>query len=191
MGKFLAIRDKNGFPIAIPSLVLRDTGGAVTVTEEVVTRGLVADTADALDHLAAQITEVKQGATTFAVTDDYLLTDGEVDWSPAAPGTEPLAESDYLVTYKYLSPASIVIPHIDGLSIMILGFAARYSTANTGTLTYADGVKTIDYEVVNSKEFEYHHPVVMAVGADVAVSLTSGGLTVTDTLTVFYNYVGL
>ena len=57
--------------------------------------------ADALpDTAVLLIDQVKQGATVFVPGSDYLLTAGQIDWSPA--GAEPAPGSSYEVTYQYM-----------------------------------------------------------------------------------------
>jgi hypothetical protein len=80
------------------------TLNSVVITKETtqtITKGTT-NSADALPHSSVtQIIEVKQGETTYDVTDDYLLTNDTVDWSPG--GVEPSSGSSYTVKYRYLS----------------------------------------------------------------------------------------
>lgn len=70
-------------------------------TTETVLRGAVAGTTDLLGHAGVtSISLVEQGATTYAVTADYLRTGDRVDWAPG--GAEPAGGSSYDVTYRYL-----------------------------------------------------------------------------------------
>jgi hypothetical protein len=94
---------------------------SVLVTKQVtenVTRGAVAGTADLLsNNSVTAILLVKQGATTYAVTTDYIKTGDSVDWSPG--GTEPATGSTYQVTYQYL--ASVTPDAADDTSITVSG----------------------------------------------------------------------
>lgn len=66
--------------------------------------GGFAGAADALpDSSVLTIETVTQGGTAFTAATDYLLTAGQVDWSPA--GAEPAPGSSYDVTYTYLHQA--------------------------------------------------------------------------------------
>ncbi|OWV79570.1 virulence protein [Rhizobium sp. R634] len=80
----------------------------VLVTKEVtenVTRGAVGGTADLLaQNSVTEILEVKQGATTYVVTTDYLRVGDSVSWSPG--GAEPATGSTYQVKYRYLASVS-------------------------------------------------------------------------------------
>lgn len=77
----------------------------VLVTKEVtenVTRGGVGGTADLLaNNSVTAVLEVKQGATTYVATTDYLVTGDTVNWSPG--GAEPATGSTYQVKYRYLA----------------------------------------------------------------------------------------
>lgn len=75
--------------------------GAITFTvTEQVTKGASGGT-DNLAHVATQILRVGNFSTTtdYQATTDYILTGGDVDWSPA--GVEPVTGAKYFVTYKY------------------------------------------------------------------------------------------
>ncbi|AZO67695.1 DUF4815 domain-containing protein [Mesorhizobium sp. M6A.T.Cr.TU.016.01.1.1] len=77
---------------------------SVIITKEVtetIPRGAVANTTDLLGHPGVvSISQVVQGATTYDVTADYILTGDRVDWAPG--GIEPAGGSSYDVTYRYL-----------------------------------------------------------------------------------------
>lgn len=79
----------------------------VTITAEktvTMTHGGFSGAQDPLpDTSVLEILEVKQGATTYAATNDYKLTAGKVDWSPS--GAEPATGSSYTVKYRYLTVA--------------------------------------------------------------------------------------
>jgi len=86
--------------------------GAVTftVTEEV-TKGSAGGTDD-LAHPALSIIRIGNFSTTtdFAATTDYLLTGGDVDWSPG--GAEPATGQKYYVTYTYAKVAADFAPKL-------------------------------------------------------------------------------
>jgi len=75
-----------------------------TVTEQV-TKGAVNGT-DNLAHVALSIIRIGDYSTTkdYDTVTDYLLTGGDVDWSPA--GTEPATGQKYFVTYTYAKAAA-------------------------------------------------------------------------------------
>ena len=81
------------------------TISAIAITKETtasLTHGPFSGAQDLLPHSPViQILEVTQGATTYAPTDDYLLTANKVDWSPT--GAEPAPGSTYSVTYQYIA----------------------------------------------------------------------------------------
>jgi len=78
---------------------------SVTITAEktvTLTHGVTTGAQDPLpDTSVLTILEVKQGATTYAATTDYLLTSSKVNWSPA--GAEPAPGSTYTVKYQYIT----------------------------------------------------------------------------------------
>lgn len=89
----------NHGPIAAINQVLIEK----EVTETVV-RGGTAGTMDSLTNTGVlSIVEVKQGATTYVVTTDYVKSGDKVSWAPA--GTEPATGSSYTVKYRYLGVA--------------------------------------------------------------------------------------
>lgn len=72
--------------------------------------------ADALpDTGVIELELVKQGGTTYTAGTDYLLTAGQVDWSPA--GAEPAPGSSYEVTYKYMTVAAPTDVDATGFSV--------------------------------------------------------------------------
>lgn len=98
--------------------------GEKTVT---LTHGVFSGAQDQLpDTSVLALLEVKQGATTYAATTDYLLTAGRVDWSPG--GAEPSPGSTYTVKYQYIT---LVTPTaVDDYGFSVAG-------AVTGTLILA------------------------------------------------------
>lgn len=56
------------------------------------------------DTSILSLIEVKQGGTTYTLTTDYKLTNGNVDWSPT--GAEPATGSTYTVKYRYQATAT-------------------------------------------------------------------------------------
>lgn len=67
---------------------------------ETVTHGAFAGASDKLAHSSVEsIISVKQGGTTYANTTSWVLSNGEIDWSPA--GAEPAPGSTYTVEYRY------------------------------------------------------------------------------------------
>jgi len=78
-----------------------------TITDEAVDRSSVyANTADALANTATSIIRVGDapGMSNYSVTTDYLLTSGQVDWSPG--GDEPSLGETYYVSYQYAKVAA-------------------------------------------------------------------------------------
>jgi len=55
------------------------------------------------DNAVLLIEQIKQGATVYKQGADYVLTAGQIDWSPS--GAEPLPGSSYEVTYQYMLQA--------------------------------------------------------------------------------------
>lgn len=77
--------------------------------------------ADALpDESVIQIDLVKQGATTYTPGADYLLTAGQMDWSPS--GAEPAPGSTYEVTYRYM--ANVAPTAVDARGFTVTGALA-------------------------------------------------------------------
>lgn len=97
---------------------------SVLVTKQVtenVTRGAVAGTADLLsNNSVTAILTVKQGATAYNVTTDWIKTGDSVNWSPG--GAEPATGSTYQVTYQYL--ASVTPDAANDTSITVSGGVA-------------------------------------------------------------------
>lgn len=94
------------------------------------------------DTSVLSIIEVKQGATTYTATTDYLLTAGKVDWSPA--GAEPAPGSSYTVKYRYI--ANVTPTLVDDTGFTVTG-------AVTGTLvlvTYNQKLPRIDRLCINT-----------------------------------------
>lgn len=86
-------------------------------TTQTVVRGSPNNTADVLQHSPTEVLLVTQGATTYASTTSWVLTDGKIDWSPA--GAEPAVGSSYQVTYRYLD---VVTPDAIGVqSVTVSG----------------------------------------------------------------------
>lgn len=67
------------------------------------------------DTSIIQITEVKQGATTYVKGVDYQLTAGKVDWS--LTGNEPAPGSTYQVTYQYITQVTPTAVDDNGFSV--------------------------------------------------------------------------
>ena len=90
------------------------------IKEKTVTlnHGTVTGAVDPLpDTSVVSITSVVQGATTYTPTTDYLLTGGQVDWTPT--GSEPAPGSSYNVTYRYLT--TVVPTGVDATGFTITG----------------------------------------------------------------------
>lgn len=89
-------------PIQLSRFPVQAISSVVAVEEKTVTltRGGSAGGVDSLpDSSILSIVDVEQGATTFAVTTDWLLVNDTIDWSPG--GAEPAPGSSYDVTYRY------------------------------------------------------------------------------------------
>ncbi len=90
----------NHAPVATITQVLITAEKTATVVH-----GAYAGALDALgDQAIISITEVKQGATTYAQGTDYKLTADQCDWSLA--GAEPAPGSTYSITYRYFATAT-------------------------------------------------------------------------------------
>ncbi|QPC87144.1 DUF4815 domain-containing protein [Mesorhizobium sp. NBSH29] len=82
-------------PIAVVSEVT-----IVKRVTETVTHGAFSGVTDALLHSSVEsIVSVKQGGTTYTSPGSWLLSQGQIDWSPA--GAEPSPGSTYQVDYRY------------------------------------------------------------------------------------------
>jgi hypothetical protein len=67
---------------------------------ETVTHGAFSGVSDALAHSSVEsIIEVRQGGTVYASPASWLLSQGEIDWSPG--GAEPSPGSTYTIDYRY------------------------------------------------------------------------------------------
>ena len=92
-----AVIQLNRYPVSSITEVVATLEKTVTLT-----RGGTAGGQDTLPDVSVlSIVEVKQGATTYTATTDYLLNGDKVSWSPA--GSEPAPGSTYTVKYRYLS----------------------------------------------------------------------------------------
>lgn len=91
----------------------------VTITAEktvTLTRGVSSLVKDPLpDNSVLQVLEVKQGATTYTPTTDYLLVAGQMDWTPG--GAEPAPGSTYTVKYQYLTNVTPTAVDDDGFTV--------------------------------------------------------------------------
>ena len=76
---------------------------------ETVTHGGFSGVADALAHSSVEsIIEIRQGGTVYTSPASWVLSQGEIDWSPG--GAEPSAGSTYTVDYRYyenVAPVSV------------------------------------------------------------------------------------
>lgn len=67
---------------------------------ETVTHGAFSGATDALVHSSVEsIVSIKQDGKTYTTPADYLLSQGQIDWSPS--GAEPAPGSTYQVDYRY------------------------------------------------------------------------------------------
>lgn len=119
---------------------------AVSITAEKtvnMTHGVFTGAQDPLpDTSVLSILEVKQGATTYTPTTDYLLTAGKVDWTPA--GAEPAPGSTYTVKYRYITP-------VTPTAVDDTGFTVTGAVASTLVLvTYKQKLPRIDRLCLNS-----------------------------------------
>lgn len=118
----------------------------VSITEQktvTMVHGVVTGASDLLpDTSVLSLISVSQGATTYTATTDYLLTGGNVDWSPA--GAEPAPGSSYSITYQYI--ASVSPSAVDSTGFTVTG-------AVSGTLvmtTYQYKLPRIDRLCLNT-----------------------------------------
>ena len=119
---------------------------AVTITTEktvTLTHGISTGAQDPLpDTSVLAILEVKQGATTYTPTSDYLLTAGRVNWGPG--GAEPSPGSTYTVKYQYIT---LVTP----TGVDDNGFTVTGAVVGTQVLaTYSQKLPRIDRLCINS-----------------------------------------
>jgi hypothetical protein len=92
------------------------------------------------DTSVLSIEEVKQGATTYALGTDFVLTADQVDWS--LPGAEPAPGSTYTVKYRYLTSVTPTNINPDAGTFQVTG-------AVVGTLVLVDyNWKMPRYDVV-------------------------------------------
>ena len=118
---------------------------AITAEKTVtLTHGVFTGAQDPLpDTSVLSIIEVKQGATTYVATTDYLLTAGKVDWSPA--GGEPAPGSTYTVKYQYIT-------NVTPTAIDETGFTVTGAVSGTLVLVdYQQKLPRVDRLCVNSE----------------------------------------
>jgi hypothetical protein len=111
---------------ASPSTIVLNHGPISSINEvliekevtETVTRGGTVGGADNLANTGVlSIIEVKQGATTYTASTDYVLSGDKVSWAPG--GSEPATGSSYTVKYRFLG---VVIPTVvTATSITVAG----------------------------------------------------------------------
>lgn len=118
----------------------------VSITSEktvTLTHGVFTGAQDPLpDTSILSIIEVKQGATTYTATTDYVLTAGKVDWTPS--GAEPAPGSTYTVKYRYIT--NVTPTAVDDTGFTVTG-------AVSGTLvqvTYNQKLPRIDRLCINT-----------------------------------------
>lgn len=91
----------------------------IQITEErtvLITHGAFVGVSDPLpDPGVIAILAVEQGGTTFTEGDDYTLSSGAVNWSPA--GAEPATGSTYSVTYRHIKSVEPIDPDATGFGI--------------------------------------------------------------------------
>lgn len=91
----------------------------VTITAQrtvTIVHGAVIGGMDPLpDTAVLKIISVVQGAKTYAVTTDYKLTSGKVDWSPS--GAEPAVGSSYQVTYQHIVVVTPTLVDATGFTV--------------------------------------------------------------------------
>ena len=94
--------------IRLPAIV--GQGQSTYEVTELVVRG--SGTTDTLGHTATQIVRVGNYSSTsdYVITTDWLLTAGNIDWSPA--GEAPSTGQSYYVTYKYAKAIGDYIPKL-------------------------------------------------------------------------------
>jgi len=85
------------------------------VTETVVHGSFLGATDPLANGSVLSVIEVKQGGTTYTVTTDYLVTAGQINWSPG--GAEPATGSSYTVKYRYIAVVTPESPDTTGFSV--------------------------------------------------------------------------
>jgi hypothetical protein len=133
--------------------------GTITIIKhvtETVTHGAFSGASDALAHPSVEsIIAVKQGATTYASPASWLLSQGEIDWSPG--GAEPAPGSTYTVEYRYyenVAPTSvtrdtITVSGADASSNVLLSYSYKLPRIDviamdmSGAVLYLKGVSAI------------------------------------------------
>jgi len=117
---------------------------------QAITHGAFSGASDPLpDNSVLSIVAVNQGGTwngtaftggtTYAATTDYLLTSGQVDWSPG--GAEPAPGSSYTVVYRYQSTAAGVVSAVDDTGFTLGGPVV---TGSIVTVDYTFALPRID-----------------------------------------------
>jgi hypothetical protein len=110
-----------------PIAAVSDVSVTMQVTEDV-THGAFTGASDALANNAViQIVSVSQGGTSYTEGPDFVMSGGQVDWSPS--GQEPAPGSTYTVVYRYI--ASVTPDSVNDTEIVVSG-------AVTGTTVFVD-----------------------------------------------------
>ena len=125
------------------------------VTETLV-HGPYAGVADALVHASVEsIVSIKQGGTPYTTPGSWLLSQGQIDWSPA--GAEPAPGSSYTVDYRYyenvvpdrVTRNTITVTGAVNPSNILVDYAYKLPRTNavvmdmTGAVLYLKGVPAI------------------------------------------------
>jgi hypothetical protein len=123
---------------------------------ETVTHGAFSGVSDPLAHSSVEaIISIKQGATTYTSPADYLISQGEIDWSPS--GAEPNPGSNYEVDYRYyenvqpdaVTRDTITVSGAVNPSNVLVDYAYKLPRTDTiaidmsGNILYLKGVSAI------------------------------------------------
>ncbi len=114
-------------------------------TTETVSRGLVANTSDALSRSgASSIVSVVQGMTTYTPTTDYTLSGSSVSWAPG--GAEPAGGSTYTVTYRFTYSIPVGTVTFTDTTITVEDQSGVGTLVNSGaaSIDYSYKLKRID-----------------------------------------------